>query len=207
MKKSRGRPFRIAKKFSQILVLQNDIDIALSTAMRHLNETMESERSSIFIFQPWNQTLTVYSSLDLKKSEISIPKDAGVAGWVFRKRKPAIVNDTNKDNRFYRGFDERTGFTTQKIICAPLILDKKQCIGTLQSMNKKKGGFKRVDLETIELAAHMLAIAISNWNHYIEIKNTNTAQRKIIEKFVDADIQLNKESSHLKIGKGPYPSI
>ena len=204
MSESHIRPFQIAKKLSQIFVLDNNIDTLLSTALHDLNETMDAERSSIFIFQPWNQTLTVYSSLDLLKNEISIPKDTGVAGWVFQHREPAIVNDVFKDKRFFSGFDERTGFTTRKMICAPLIIENNQCIGTLQSINKKKGDFTSTDLEIIDFAAHLVAISITNWNHYVEIKNTNTAQKKILEKFVDADISLETDSSHLKIGKGPY---
>jgi hypothetical protein len=57
------------------------------------HQYMDSERSSIFVFDPLNKQLTSYSSLDLGKLEIRIPKSTGVAGWVFEHRMPAVIND------------------------------------------------------------------------------------------------------------------
>lgn len=156
------------------------------------------------MFQPWNQALTVYSSLDLNKNEISIPRSLGVAGWVFGNRKSAIVQDAYSDNRFYREIDERTGFRTRNLICAPLLLDKNQCLGTLQSVNKIGGGFTVEDLDVMDLAAHMVAVAITNGNRYAELRNTNTVCQKIIEQFVHADISLRAESSNPGTGNGFY---
>jgi hypothetical protein len=46
----------------------NKIETVLSVSMYHLNQFMDSERSSIFLFQHSNQKLTVFSSLDLEKN-------------------------------------------------------------------------------------------------------------------------------------------
>ena len=100
MEESMTRSYRLAKELSQLFDLESKIESALSVSMQHLNQFMDSERSSIFLFQHWNEQLTIFSSLDLDKHEIGIPKSCGVAGWVFVNRKPAVVNNAYEDNRF-----------------------------------------------------------------------------------------------------------
>jgi hypothetical protein len=65
MEESTTRPYLLAKQLSQLLDLDSEIDTVLSASMYYLNQFMDSERSSIFLFQHWNQQLTIFSSLDL----------------------------------------------------------------------------------------------------------------------------------------------
>jgi adenylate cyclase len=108
-----------------------------------------------------------------------------VAGWVFVNRKPAIVNNPYEDNRFWMEVDALTGFQTRNLVCAPLIDSKDICLGTLQSLNKKDGDFTTDDLELLDLAAGMVAIAIRNSERYNEIKVTNEASRKFIKRITE----------------------
>jgi adenylate cyclase len=186
MKECRSKSYQLTKKLTPLLVLDCKIDTVLSAAIYYLNEFMESERTSIFIFQAWKQELTVFSSLDLEKHEISIPKSSGVSGWVFENRAPAIINNAYQDNRFFKGVDEMTGFYTRNIICTPMIDRNNCCLGTLQSLNKKEGSFDSDDLELLDLAAHLVAISISNSKCYNEITSTNAFQKKVIDRFMDA---------------------
>ena len=168
MEESTIQFYRLAKELSQLFDLEGNIDTALSVSMYNLNQFMESERSSIFLFEPMKEQLTSFSSLDLEKDEICIPKSLGVAGWVFEHCKPAVVNNAYKDSRFYRGVDDMTGFHTRNLICTPLIDHKDHCLGTLQSLNKKKGDFSTDDLELLDLTACMVAVAINNSKRYNE---------------------------------------
>lgn len=185
MEESKTRSYRLAKELSLLLDLESKIDTVLSVSMGHLNQFMESERSSVFLFQHWNQQLTVFSSLDLDKHEMEIPKSCGVAGWVFVNRQPAIVNNTYEDSRFYKKVDETTGFHTRNLICSPLLDSKNHCLGTLQSLNKQKGDFTTDDLELLNLAASMVAVAIKNSNHYTEIVVTNKARENFMKHIAD----------------------
>ena len=185
MEESMTRSFRLSKELSQLFDLENDIEPMLSVSMYHLNQFMESEKSSIFLFQHWNQQLTVFSSLDLEKDEIRIPKSCGVAGWVFVNRQPAVVNNAYEDSRFYQRVDDMTGFRTRNLICTPLIDSKDNCMGTIQSLNKKSGDFTADDLDLLNLAAGMVAIAIKNSKQYTELLVTNNARKKFIEQITD----------------------
>jgi hypothetical protein len=134
MEESRTRSYRLSKELSQLFDLESNIDTVLSDSMYHLNQFMDSERSSVFLFQHLNQQLTVFSSLDLEKNEIRIPKSYGVAGWVFVNRQSAVVNNAYEDRRFYQKVDDMTGYRTRNLICTPLLDSKDNCMGTLQSL-------------------------------------------------------------------------
>ena len=180
MEESMTRSYRLSKKLSQLFDLESNIDAVLSVSMHHLNQFMDSERSSVFLFQHLNQQLTVFSSLDLKKNEIRIPKSCGVAGWVFVNRQPAVVRNAYEDSRFYKKVDDMTGFHTRNLICTPLLDYKDHCLGTLQSLNKKRGDFTTDDLELLNLAARMVAVAIKNSKHYTEILVASKARERFI---------------------------
>jgi len=161
LEESLPRPYRLEKELSWLFDLESKIDTVLSVSMYYLNEFMDSERSSVFLFQHGNQKLTIFSSLDLEKNEIRIPKSCGVAGWVFENRRPVVINNAHEDSRFYKEVDDMTRFFTRNLICTPLIDNKDNCLGTLQSLNKKAGDFTTDDIELLNLAARMVTVAIT----------------------------------------------
>ncbi len=185
MKESMTRSYRLASKLSQLFDLESNIDTVLSVSMYHLNQFMNSERSSVFLFRRWNQQLTVFSSLDLERNEIRMPKSCGVVGWVFVNQQPTIVNDAYEDSRFYKMVDDMTGFHTRNLVCTPLLDSNDHCLGTLQSLNKKSGDFTTNDLDLLNLAARIVAVAIKSNNHYTELLVVNNARKKFIEQVSD----------------------
>ena len=185
MEKSEIRSYRLASELSQLFDLESNIDTVLSVSMYNLNQHMDSERSSVFLFDPTNQQLISFSSLDLEKHEVRIAKSHGVAGWVFENREPAIVNNAYEDSRFYKGVDEMTGFQTRNLICTPLIDFKGHCLGTIQSLNKKNGDFTVSDLELLNLTARMVAVAINNSKRYTEMTITNDVRKQMIKKIMN----------------------
>ena len=181
MKERMTRTYRLTKELSQLFCLEGKIDATLSVSMYYLNNILESERSSIFLFQHWNQELTIFSSLDLEKHEVSIPKSCGVAGWVFVNRKPCLVNDAYKDSRFFRDVDELTGFHTRNLVCAPLHDYKGHCLGTIQSLNKNSGNFTSDDLDLLSLAADMMTPEINKNKIYVKKFVHDDAHREFIK--------------------------
>ena len=184
MEKSMIRHYRLAKELSQLFDLESNIDAVIAVSMYKLNQFMDSERSSIFLFDPLKHQLISFSSQDLAKQEIRILKSSGVAGWVFEHRMPAVVNEAYEDPRFYSGVDVITGFHTRNLICTPLIDYKEHCLGTLQSLNKKSGDFTTDDLELLDLTARLVAVAINNSRLYSEMQTTNMARKKVIKQII-----------------------
>jgi serine phosphatase RsbU (regulator of sigma subunit) len=95
-------------------------------------------------------------------SEVRIPSDKGIAGWVFTHNKPLLIPDVMKDERFFHGFDESFDFVTRSIICVPLLLTGK-VKGVLEVLNKKDGSsFGESDLYLLKTFANQAGIALEN---------------------------------------------
>jgi GAF domain-containing protein len=53
-------------------------------------------------------------------SEVRFPITQGVAGWVHAHGKSVVIEDAQRDPRFYSGVDKTTGTTTKSLLAAPL---------------------------------------------------------------------------------------
>lgn len=98
-----------------------------------------------------------------KLKDLRLKPGEGVAGWVARKKKPLLVPDVSKDPRFSKKADEATNFTTQSIICVPLVT-RGRCLGVIELINKVESeeGFSEDDLLMLTTLADFSAIAIEN---------------------------------------------
>ena len=102
--------------------------------------------------------------------EFRIPLDQGVAGWVVRTGRPALVNDVQEDPRFLRQVDSQTGFQTQNLLCVPLQY-RGRITGALETVNKRApGGFTTDDLQWLTMLATQASIAIENARLYESLR-------------------------------------
>jgi signal transduction histidine kinase len=99
-----------------------------------------------------------------------MPADKGVAGWVATHREPLIVDDVNRDDRYYRDIAQDYDFSTASILCVPLIA-KGRVIGVLQVLNKEPGKyFTPDDQEILTNFAAQSAVAIENARLYESLR-------------------------------------
>jgi PAS domain S-box-containing protein len=94
--------------------------------------------------------------------------DQGVAGWVARHAKPALVAEAASDERFYPGVDKATGLTTSSLAAVPLIIEG-EVIGVVEVVNKHEGQFNAGDLELLEGLARSAAAALQNARLFEEV--------------------------------------
>jgi len=86
----------------------------------------------------------------------------GIAGWVARERKPAIVNDVASDPRFSRVADDATSFQTKAILSVPM-QTKTRLLGVIEVINRLDGSaFSEHDQHLCEAIAGQAAIALEN---------------------------------------------
>jgi Nif-specific regulatory protein len=104
-----------------------------------------------------------------KKRTMRFPDHMGVAGWVLKERRPALIPDVSRDDRFFRGIDIQEDFETRSMICLPL-LTRKGLIGILYALNKLDGEFTPRDVRLLEILSGTIAIAIENGQLYGEVK-------------------------------------
>ena len=167
-------------QIGQLITSEMDFDNLFKVIVEQTNQIMDSARSSVFLVDEKGFSLAAFVSTDLKRNEINLPKNSGVAGWVYSNKTPLIVPDAYSDPRFYPGIDEKTGFKTKNILCVPLINRDYKCIGTLQALNKKSGDFTKDDKEILMHLANYITIAIENSKLYEWMKASDRAKQKVI---------------------------
>jgi signal transduction histidine kinase len=116
----------------------------------------------------------------MESDQIQFSTDQGIAGWVFCNRTPQVVNNAYADARFYKEVDKKTGFRTVNILCVPLVNHRRNCIGTMQVLNKKGGNFTEEDVDILTYMASYVTVALENSFLYEELKETDQARQKAV---------------------------
>jgi GAF domain-containing protein len=62
----------------------------------------------------------------------------------------------------------------------PLVNRKKECIGTLQALNKNSGNFNEDDREVLSYLSNYITVAIENAKLYEELKTADMAKERVI---------------------------
>ena len=132
--------------------------------MQKIQQLIPCEAWSMLMLDEEKGELTFELALGEKGKDVStlrVKVGEGVPGGVAQTAKPTIVNDTSKDPRFARRFDEKTHFVTRSILCAPLI-SRGRTIGVVQVINRVGGKFTQADLDLLLTLVEPCAIAIEN---------------------------------------------
>ena len=94
--------------------------------------------------------------------------DHGLAGWVVRHRKAALVPDTSQDERWLRRADDAVDRSGAKsAICVPL-LARENLVGVLTLVHSAPNAFGPDHLELMQAIADQASIAVLNARLYTE---------------------------------------
>ncbi len=107
--------------------------------------------------------------------------ERGLAGWVVKNRKPALVPDTSKDERWLRRVDdtaEKSG--AKSAICVPLIA-RERLVGVLTLVHPKPNNFTNEHLELMQAIADQASIAVLNARLYTESQRTARVMTALAE--------------------------
>lgn len=111
----------------QIITSEMNMGVLFELIIDQTNQIMGTERGSVFLYDEKSAELWSLVATGMKKNEIRIPSDYGVAGSVFKNKTPLIINDAYNDPRFYAEVDKLSGFRTKNILCIPSINQKGDC--------------------------------------------------------------------------------
>lgn len=94
--------------------------------------------------------------------------ERGLAGWVVRHRKSALVPDTSQDERWLRRPDDSIQKTGAKsAVCVPL-LARERLIGVLTLVHSLPNAFGPEHLEIMQAIADQAGVAVLNARLYTE---------------------------------------
>lgn len=71
-----------------------------------------------------------------KLKGVYIEKGEGIVGWVCTNGKPVLVEDAQNDPRFSSRLDNILDFSTNSIVCVPLLNGNNKVVGAIELINK-----------------------------------------------------------------------
>ncbi|MGZ6346781.1 MAG: GAF domain-containing sensor histidine kinase [Anaerolineales bacterium] len=150
-----------------------DLRTVLQRLLFAATQNVGGERGSIIVLddtgKPLDATIIYGKSLhEHTTQQLLDTVDRGLAGWVVRHRKPALIPDTSKDERWLRRPDDaldRSG--AKSAICVPL-LARERLVGALTLVHSVPNTFGPEHLELMQAIADQASIAVLNARLYTE---------------------------------------
>lgn len=158
------------------MTLSLDTDTVLEHIVESVAKLAQARNSSLILIDEKTNEFhfrAVYGEKSENVKIVSFPSDQGIAGWVVKEKKPLLVEDVSKDQRFNKSVDIETGFKTKSIICVPMEI-KGRIIGVLEVLNSEnEQTFSSDQFEILLTFARQAAIAIENSKLYTEAIKEN----------------------------------
>ncbi len=160
---------QINRQVVSALDLRTVLQRLLSAAL----ENVGGERGSIVVLdengKPLDATIIYGKSLhEHTIQQLKETVDRGLAGWVIRHRKAALIQDTSTDERWLqRPDDTRPRGSAKSALCVPL-LAREQLVGVLTLVHPVPNAYGREHLELMQAIADQASIAVLNARLYTE---------------------------------------
>jgi adenylate cyclase len=156
-----GRAELLLQLTNRIASLQT-LDDQLKALVEMMVSATGAERGSFFLNDPQTGELHARVAQGHLTHEIRILNTKGIAGRVYTTGTGMVSNDAYASEYFDRTTDERTGFVTKSIVCAPIRAIEGEIIGVTQALNKRDGQFSQDDLELLEALNQQASIFLQS---------------------------------------------
>jgi len=177
--------YEVGKKVGSVSKLNQ----LMKQVIRMTQQTLNAGASSILLFDNDERQLRfeiAEGESERILKQLKLNPQSGIAGWVAQHKKPLIINDVTRDQRFDRSVDEMTGFITKSVICAPLLV-RRRLIGVIEVLNKADGSdFNEQDLGTLTSVASTAAMAIENTQLHQSVLDAYKSTIKALAAAIDA---------------------
>lgn len=165
-------------KISQAVISTLDLEETLAIVTRQTNQLLDVVATSVGLYDEtsgkiWFAAASGEAADFVRGKKLELGQ--GILGWVVQNGQPLLIPDVRQDERYFSGFDQKSGFTARSILCVPL-QTKGKVIGAIEALNKIKGQFDEDDLYLLALMAAPVAAAIENAQLYTK------AQQEIFER-------------------------
>jgi PAS domain S-box-containing protein len=150
-----------------------DLDQVLRHALDLFADALQVEHGTITLLDPESGYLELRAVLGpgqeraKRRERTSLAQGVGLAGWTLVHRKPALVPDVTKDERWSE-IDGRE-LSVRSVVAAPLSLGGGDNMGVLTLGHSAAGYFTEDHLQLVTAAASQIAIAVNNSDLYAYI--------------------------------------
>jgi signal transduction histidine kinase len=151
-------------EISQDLASTLDLDVLLRHIVRAAADLSNAEQASILLYDQVKNELYFEATTSLEQpilQGMSVPVEGSIAGWVVSNRKPLIIDDTARDDRYFAHVAQVTQTKTTSLLGVPMI-NKDKVVGALEAINKRSGEFDAEDQQLLTTLGAQAALAIEN---------------------------------------------
>jgi PAS domain S-box-containing protein len=172
----------VSREVATALDLRTVLQRLLYAAMQHVG----GERSSIIVLddsgKPVDATIVYGKQFhEHTTQQLQDTVERGLAGWVVQYRKPALVPDTSKDERWLRRADDSIDKSGAKsAICVPL-LARDRLVGVLTLVHSIPNAFNEEHLNLMQAIADQASVAVLNARLYNESQRTARVMTALAE--------------------------
>ncbi|MCB1877291.1 MAG: SpoIIE family protein phosphatase [Chromatiales bacterium] len=141
-----------------------DLAETLTNTVHRIKEHLHTEAATLFLLDAETHDLVCKEcSGPVDITGLRIGLDQGVVGRAVREGRVQMIRDVAQDPDFAGFVDEKTGFSTRSILCAPLAAQG-ESFGALEVINKcsDDGLFDSRDSSLIRVLASSASLAIHN---------------------------------------------
>jgi hypothetical protein len=185
---------KIIFSFIPRIAAEQNVDRLLLLLADFGRDLISADRCTVWLCNQKDGTL--WSKVAHGLDRVSIPKTAGIAGWVATHGEPLIINDAYSDERFDKEVDKRSGYRTRSMLSLPIRDADGRTIGVYQAVNKLTGSFSNPDMEHLLLVASYTGEVLKTAQAHEEIEAT---QREVIFTMAEAGELRSKETGqHVK---------
>ncbi|MDX1688211.1 MAG: GAF domain-containing protein [Candidatus Promineifilaceae bacterium] len=178
---------------SKVINSSLDTNEILQSLLAQMNELLNAEAISIALVDKQRNELVYEVAEGLGSDKIvglRLPSNQGISGWVMEHGEPALVPNTENDPRFNKMGDERTGYDTQAMICAPLQV-KDEVLGTVQAINPRQSTFSEDDLQLLVNLANLASSALANAQQFARTQAAEARYLSLFDESVNPILLTN----------------
>jgi PAS domain S-box-containing protein len=172
----------VSREVATALDLRTVLQRLLYAAMQYVG----GERSSIIVMDDFGKPVDatiVYGKQfhEHTTQQLRDTVERGLAGWVVQYRKPALVPDTSRDQRWLRRADDSANKSGAKsAICVPLMA-RERLVGVLTLVHPVPNTFNEQHLELMQAIADQASVAVLNARLYTESQRTARVMTALAE--------------------------
>ena len=194
----RARELSALNQAGQLMASTLDLDTLLGRLLEQVRGLLDVDGSSVLL-RPTdsdeNNPELVFAAVTglgadrLLGKRISL--SAGVAGWVGREKRPALIADAQNDPRFDPCTDADSRVLARTLLAVPLTY-KGEVLGVVEAINKRESAFDQHDQDVLEALCNSAAIAIENARLYSTEQQRAAALSRALEQQRELD-RLQRE--------------
>lgn len=178
-------------------------DEVLQRILEQISQALRVEVVSLALIDTQTQELVFSASTGKKDQNVvgfRLQAGQGVAGWVAKEGRGAVVPDVREDDRFYPEVDRLLGFETRAIACAP-IRSQGQVIGVMQALNPLDKIFDPDALLVLTGIGSLAGTAIRHAQLFESLQAAHQRYRELFEDSIDPILITNWEGHILEANR------